>query len=783
MNQTVKFITLLFFLISFNSLFGQRATVRGFVREQATGEVVPFEKVKLISESETIYGAITDVNGFFSIPKLNVGKYELRIENQQYQVVSQNFELVRVDQIYDVKVELQKATVKDLNEVTISAEQRKKSTEVQMSQIKLDKKGLERVPSVGAENDVVGAFSVTPGVVTTGDQGGQLYVRGGTPIQNKILLDGMTIYTPFHSIGFFSIFETELVKNVDIYTGGFDSRYGGRISSVMDITYRDGNRKEFGGKVSVSPFLAKLVLEGPFSKPKNGKPSKASYVFSTKHSLLDYTSENLYPRVNNGDGLPFAFTDIYGKVTLNADGGSKFSFFGFNNTDKVRYTDLADLNWQQSGGGANFVLIPGGSSVFIRGHFNMSRYALEFNEVNAQPRSSSIGGADLGFDFTFFQKGEGQLDIGVNINGFETNYLTYNEFKSKIEDNNFNFEVGSYANYRIVRNRWVIQPGFRVQLYTAADQGKFSPEPRLGAKYNLNEKMRLKVSGGRYSQNFTSASSDRDVVNLFNGLLSAPSNVQSQFTTQNGNVRDVRNSIQYSWHAIIGYEYDFNKYLSFNIEAYYKYFDQLSNINQNKAYDDIDLFADKPDELKKDFIIESGKSYGVDLLVKYSRERFFLWGVYSYGYSTRWDGFVEYAPVFDRRHNLNVVSTYNFGKKKNLELSVRWNFGSGLPFTPTAGFFQNETLNNGLNSDYTTSNTNSVSTLLGDFNSKRLPTYHRLDITVKKNIEFKNKTNMEIIASLTNVYNRNNIFYVNRVTNEKIYQFPALPSLGVSYKF
>lgn len=782
MNQTLKFITFLFFFISFQSVFGQKATVRGFIREQASGEVVPFEKIKLIADNGLVFGAITDVNGFFSIPRLNTGKYEIRVENQQFELISMKIELVRVDQILDVKIDLVKTKVKDLNEVTISAEQRQKSTEVQMSQIKLDKKGLERVPSVGAENDVVGAFSVTPGVVTTGDQGGQLYVRGGTPIQNKILLDGMTIYTPFHSIGFFSIFETELVKNVDIYTGGFDSRYGGRISSVMDITYRDGNRKEFGGKVSVSPFLAKLVLEGPFSRPKDGKPSKASYVFSTKHSLLDYTSANLYPRVNEGNGLPFAFTDIYGKVTLNADGGSKFSFFGFNNNDKVRYTDLADLNWQQSGGGANFVLIPGGSSVFIRGHLNLSRYALEFNEVNSQPRSSSIGGADLGFDFTFFQKNEGQIDVGVNINGFQTNYVTFNEFKTRISDENFNFEVGSYVNYRIVRNRWVIQPGFRAQLYTSVDS-PVSLEPRFGAKYNVNEKMRLKLSGGRYSQNFTSASSDRDVVNLFNGLLSAPSNVQNSFTTQNGKIRDVRNAIQYAWHAIVGYEYDINKHLNINIEAYYKYFDQLSNINQNKAYDDIDLFADKPDELKKDFIIESGQSYGVDLLVKYSRERFFFWGVYSLGYSNRWDGFIEYAPVFDRRHNLNLVSTYNFGKKKDLEVSVRWNFGSGLPFTPTAGYFQNETLSDGLNTNYTTSNTNNVSTLLGDFNSKRLPTYHRLDITVKKNFEFKNKTILELIASLTNVYNRNNIFYVNRVTNEKIYQFPALPSLGISYKF
>ena len=138
-------------------------------------------------------------------------------------------------------------------------------TEIEISKLKLDQKGLERIPSYGAENDIVGAFSVTPGVITTGDQGGQLYVRGGTPIQNKVLLDGMTIYNPFHSIGYFSIFETELVKNVDIYTGGFESKYGGRISSVMDITYRDGNRKEFGYQT----FYIGRQLNGPDSRPFN----------------------------------------------------------------------------------------------------------------------------------------------------------------------------------------------------------------------------------------------------------------------------------------------------------------------------------------------------------------------------------------------------------------------------------------------------------------------------------------------------------------------------------
>jgi hypothetical protein len=127
--------------------------------------------------------------------------------------------------------------------------------------------------------------------------------------------------------------------------------------------------------------------------------------------------------------------------------------------------------------------------------------------------------------------------------------------------------------------------------------------------------------------------------------------------------------------------------------------------------------------------------------------------------------------------------TYLFGKKKDLEVSARWNYGSGLPFTPTSGFYQGEPMSGGVSTDYTTTNPGKVEVLLGDINSKRLPDYHRLDITVKKNFTFKNKTNLEAILGVTNVYNRQNIFYVNRVTNEKIYQLPILPSIGVSYKF
>ena len=156
-----------------------------------------------------------------------------------------------------------------------------------------------------------------------------------------------------------------MIKNVDIYTGGFEAKYGGRISSIMDITYRDGNRKNFAGKVSASPFLAKMVLEGPMGEKKGDSPRAGSYIFSAKHSLLDYTSKELYGNVNEGNGLPFNFTDLYGKMTFTGDGGSKFSAFAFHNRDSVNFCSRFKL--AIFCGGINFLLVPR-LPIFIRGH-------------------------------------------------------------------------------------------------------------------------------------------------------------------------------------------------------------------------------------------------------------------------------------------------------------------------------------------------------------------------------------------------------------------------------
>lgn len=773
------YFTLFLFSLGIQSFISQTystATLRGFVTDKETGEPAPFAKIFIVELST---GSVADLNGFFSIPKVPVGTYKVEATSVQYGKQTQTVSIDGSKAFVEIRFEMESDKV--LGEVVISAEQQQRTTQVQTSVTRMDQAQVERIPTIGGESDVLAAFSITPGVVTTGDQGGQLYVRGGTPIQNRTLLDGMTIYSPFHSIGFFSVFETELIKNVDIYTGGFSAKYGGRISSVVDITYRDGNKSKFSGKASLSPFMARLILEGPIAKLKDPK-SSLTYVVSGKQSLLQQTAKPLYPYMNDRDGLPFNFTDVYAKMTANLGGRSKISVFGFGMHDGANFDGIANMNWKSYGGGMNFSVLPSNSPLFIKGHVNASNYQLRLEENNVAPRFSSISGFEMGFDFSYATANSGEVAFGINVEGFSTNFETANEIGRVIKDENFSTEFNPYFNYRYVNTRWVLEAGMRLQYY--ASYSTASPEPRAGIKYNASDIFRIKASGGRYSQNFTSANSDRDVVNLFNGLLSAPTNVQSNFVKENGQViTGIGNGLQFAWHAVFGLEVDLSKNITLNIEGYYKHFDRLSNINLNKLYDDLSQFSQIDDVYKKDFIIENGEAYGLDVLLKRQSERTYLWLGYSLGKVTRWDGFMNYATVFDRRHNVNLIFTYLFGAKKNIEVSARWNYGSGLPFTPTAGFYASENFQNGVSTDILATNPSYVETILGELNSKRLPDYHRLDLSAKFPIAIKDKEPIEVAIGITNVYNRRNVFYVNRLTGQIIYQLPILPSIGFSYRW
>tara|TARA_B100000427_G_C15509296_1_gene595412 strand:+ start:371 stop:2638 length:2268 start_codon:yes stop_codon:yes gene_type:complete len=728
--------------------------IRGFIYEKESGEPVIFCNVFL---KGTNIGAATDINGMYNIPKVQAGNYTIVATYIGYDTTEINIALVEGG-IVSQNIEIEKSGI-NLNEVKVSAERATLKTEVKAAAIKISKQDLEMMPTIGGDPDIAQYMQVIPGVVFTGDQGGQLYIRGGSPIQNKVLLDGMIIYSPFHSIGLFSVFDTDIIKNTDVYTGGFSAEYGGRVSSIMDIRTIDGNKKKISGKLSANTFGSKIFTEGPLNKLGN-----LSFIFSGKTSYLDKSSDLFYKYPTlyfDEKGLPYSYTDIYAKISSKANNGSKISFFGFNFNDNVKYEGISELQWDSKGIGSEFILIPSGSPVLIEGNFAWSSYEISLDEESSPLRKSGIQGFNMGFDFTSFQS-KSKLKYGFDIHGFSTDFLTYNSVNSKIEQNDNTSEFSAYVNYQLTNTRWIIEPGFRLQKYTLG----LSPEPRLGIKYIASDKMRLKLSAGLYSQNILSTTSDRDIVNLFTGIITSPEDIPDQ---EDGTA--YQDLFQKARHLITGIEYDVSDKTDFQLEGYIKDFTQLTNINRNITSNDDNTF-----------IIESGIAKGMDALVKYKNDKLYIWAVYSLGVITRTDNQNTYFPHFDRRHNVNLVATYRFGKNNSWKTDVRWNLGSGFPFTQTQGFYENITFSDGINTNYTTIN-GELGVQYAELNGGRLPYYHRLDASISKKIQIKKDISMDITASLTNAYNRENIFYFNRIKYERVNQLPIMPSIGISIKF
>ncbi len=749
------------------ALFAQKGAIRGNVYDKETTQPVGFATVVVEGASA---GATTDVNGFFSISNIEVGNYKLRVIYLGYEDYLADISIKKGEILFQ-NIYISESGTK-LGEVEISGKKAQAKTNVEVSKIAVSPKQIKALPSAGGQADVAQYLTVLPGVVFTGDQGGQLYIRGGSPVQNRILLDGMTIYNPFHSIGFFSVFETELIRNVDVLTGGFNADYGGRISAIVDVKTREGNRKNLSGLVSASPFQAKALIEGPIIPLKSEGGSSVSFVLTGKQGLINRTDDIFYKNIgekrgdgNDSIGIPFDYRDLYGKLSFLTGNGSKLNFFGFNYTDGVDFP-ITDFSWNSNGGGMDFTLIPTNSNTIVNGLLTFSGYTSMIEEADRQPRSSSISGYYGALNFVNYGK-DNEVRYGLELNGFRTQFQFVNFRGYLIDQDENTTEISSYVKWKRKIGPLVIEPGFRLQYYQSLND--VSPEPRLGLKYNVSDKLRFKAAGGLYSQNLLSTTNERDIVNLFVGFLSGP----EEQIYKLGGTEPTSHRLQKSAHAVAGFEIDVTRNLDLNIEAYYKRFTQLIALNRNK------LDAEDPD-----FTTELGDAKGIDVSVKWELKRAYFWGAYSLGFVTRDDGKQIYPPVFDRRHNLNMVATYQLGPKQEWEFGARWNLGSGFPFTQTQGFYNNVPFFvDGLGTDVY-SGQGDLGILYSDVrNGGRLPYYHRLDISLKRLFKFSKRSSMEVTASATNMYDRQNIFYFDRVRYQRVNQLPLMPSLSATFQF
>ena len=515
------YIFLLFQFSIFNFQFAAaQCTVKGVLFDEKNGEAVPFANVVL---DGTNHGCATDINGFFLINRVPEGSYTLKVKYVGYEEYAEQLTLKK-NKTVTLTIHL-KPSAQQLKTVEITdnrIEERKMQTQVSVEKLRAAQ--IQQMPSIGGTADIAQYMQVLPGVSSTGDQGGQLYIRGGSMIQNLCLLDGMIVYNPFHSIGLYSIFETDVILNADIYTGGFGAEYGGRMSSVMDITTRDGNKRHHSGKVGINTFGASLILEGPLKRESENSKSTISYLLTAKNSYLSKTSTALYSYIDGG--LPFDFLDLYGKLSFNSGTGSKLNLFGFRFDDKVtNYQAIADYHWQNFGAGTNFMLVTGASAI-LDGSVAYSKYNITLDDGTNDTKYSEIGGFNAQMQITNFI-GQNKVKYGLSIEGYNTDYQFVNHYKKHISQHEPSTSLSMFVTYKWNAGKWLVDPGLRLISY--ATLGSFNLEPRLAVKYNALDNLRFKFAGGFYSQIFLDARSDNDIVNLFSGFLtgSADLNVPS----------------------------------------------------------------------------------------------------------------------------------------------------------------------------------------------------------------------------------------------------------------
>lgn len=780
-------------------VFAQKTgTIRGFVYDKASGEPMIFTNVYLQGTKVAVQ---TDVNGYFSMSQVPEGTYTLFTSLIGFDTVTANV-IVKADEIVSRKLFLSQRQ-QELKGVEVSARKVERQTTINAGVTSITPREMKLLPSAGGEPDVAQYLQVVPGVVFTGDQGGQLYIRGGSPTQTGILLDGVTIYNPFHSIGLYSVFETDAIRNVDVYSAGFNAQYGNRTSAILDVRTKDGNKNRLSGKVSASPIMARAMLEGPIKKPKTEGGSNISFLLSAKHSYLDQTSKSIYGGLGEPfkSGLPYSFTDLYGKVTFSGENGSKLNLFGFNFDDKAQVlepkTDVSqgDFNWKARGGGATFVVTPGSSSALISGKFALSDYNISFFDPNYVPAQGAAGGRthtsgisnfEGGIDFTYYLPRYSQLKYGVEVSGQHTSLDYFTSVGTQTSLDRRNTSAAVFAMYRKnFGEKFIFEPGLRIQYYSSLSA--ISPEPRLGLKYNITSNVRLKFATGVYSQNILSTKSDREIVNFFTGFILSP---DERVRSTDSSV--LNTNLQRAYHVLGGIEVDVQD-VEFNLEPWFKNFYQNAELSRVKYTGTGDNFT-----------AGSGRAYGIDLSARYNKNKWFLWGVVSYQKIT-YETFIldnntvtimpdktlqanmqvqTYAPPFDRRINTNLVAAYTTGQKKEWELSVRFNYGSAFPFTQTQGFYEQLNLQGvAVNNNVTTQNGSTGILYSNTINGGRLSDYHRLDISARRRFALSKTSNLETTVSVSNVYDRNNIFYINRISNVRVYQLPLFPSVNVTWNF
>lgn len=734
------YVVLFFLFITSLNLFSQGVgTLRGIVTDSSNGEALVYANA-VIKELKT--GASTNENGYFLFRSIPANKtYHLIISYIGYHS-KKITAVVKPNKLTEIRVALSPGSYKlqTVEKVGIRIPE-KNATDIGLHRISI--KELEAMPK-GVETDIFRSLQYVAGVKSTGDISAKYYVRGGSGDQNLVLINGISVYSPFHVLGMFSIFDPDIIKNVEFYKGGFPAQYGGRLSSVLNIITKDGNKKNYGAKFSGSFLTGKGLVEGPLPH--------GSFVVAGRKT---YSNQILKKFLNN-QNIPIDFYDIFFEGNYsnpNFNKGTKFVINGFASKDNITRGSklLEDYNWQNKLFGFTWYQVAQESPTFFDLGISISTFDGEVipNLSGIRPEKNSVRDISLksNFSYVFFNKDE--IDLGIEIKDVKTKLLLTNRQAVTSDIGNAGTRFVSYIKYKFLRfDNLGIDIGSRINLAQLSERKGEIFEPRISVTYTFNPLLSIKGAWGIFQQDLLTYSDEDDIITIFEPWLITPS-----YLTPSK-----------SRHFIAGLTSHPFSNLKIQFETYYKKTDNLPIINDQK------FSITDPD-----FISGSSEAYGWEAVLNYSTALFKFSASYTNAWAFKTVNNWTYYPKFDSRHALNLGLNLNIGK--GWHASAMWIYSSGLPFTKITGYYDKYYVSNiYFNQNYFDS-TNPY-TLLGDKNLGRLPDYHRLDISVSKKINF-NFIKMEIDFSVINAYNRKNILLFKRQTGEKVYMLPFLPTATI----
>lgn len=766
-------------------LYAQKdySTISGQVTDKQSGESIIGATVTLAKDqtSKPLKGVFTNKFGYYSMPKISNGKYYLTVSAVGY---LQKKVLIEIDNAEDKTINIMLSS-KDIKvgEVTVEAEKELPATQ-RIGVIKVDPSLINKMPSILGEIDVFRTLQLLPGVKSASEISSGLYVRGGSPDQNLILLDGVIVYNPSHLGGFFSVFNSDALKDIKLIKGGFPAEYGGRLSSVLDMTMKEGSKEKFQGEGLISMISSKLTLEGPLGKD-------ASFMISGRRFYLDLLL-NTFLNSDEQDEVPtYYFYDLNAKVNYKISENDHIFLSGFFArdvlTEPAEEDDNFDIVWGNATANLRWMhilspnLFTNFSLIYTDYKFEtgISSYdewdstTVSFNSLShikdfllraeAQYFPDEDHTIKTGLEFTnhgFISGAEASAGFGweefglgkkKELNAVELSYYIQDDWKI---DDNWNANIGT-------------------RMFYFNKGGYFNIEPRLSASYKIDENNSFKAA-------FSLANQYLHLI--VRNDISLPTDLWFPSTET---IKPAK-----SYQAMIGYEsYLFDREYYFTCEAYYK---DMRNLYEYK--DSASFSFGIP--LENQFTRGRGEAYGIELFLNKQIGDFTGWLGYTLSWTKRYfdelNNGKPFYPRYDRRHDVSFVLTYKLSE--NSEIGATWVYGTGQAYTmPTGSLeFNDDPYNNG--SDYYSWYDEKYQ--YTERNGFRLPAFHKLDLSYMYKFQFFGLFPAKFHINIYNLYNQKNPFawfieydynYDNgEQVTKKVKQltlFPIIPTIGLSFNF